>query len=126
MVEEQPRGGLGPPRLIGPCRAADEEHVLPAVAVGIEYGDTRSQRLGQILPAERTGIVRKIQPRLGGRIDEAEPGARLRCRPKGKGGGTERNQRIRPRHPRVSARDHCGSTSPFLTASSTSSVALCR
>src|SRR5262249_23505626 len=116
IVPEEPRRRAIRRGVAGPARAVGDHDVLVAVAVHVEEGSAGTERFREGLLSEGAGVVHEARPRRRGDVDELEAGRGRRLR-----GGE--------RHPRDGgqtgkARSHGGSTSPFLTAMSTSSAAL--
>ena len=71
--------------------AAHEQHVLTAVAVGVEHGHARAQRLGQVLAPGRAGGV--LEPDAGRVADVHQLKPRRLCR---EGRHQRRRSRRRP------------------------------
>ena len=58
--------------MAGPVHAVDQQDVLPAIAVVVQKGAARAQRLGQELLAESAVVMLEQQTRARGHVDQPE------------------------------------------------------
>ena len=102
----------------GPVGAVGQNDVLPAVVVDVHECGAGAKRFRQILSSRRSGVVREMKARRRRDVRQLETRGRRILRT---GGRDERREQQTGGRPHV----HGVSTSPFLTASSTSSAVLC-